>query len=391
MARVSVPRYASIKSLQSAQAKSQEKKSQRRRSRKTSSQEKMKRSLDESEFDVSDMQVTKHARIHGVMTEISPMKDSKNGKSKYFNGKICDGKTSARFVCFDKKMHEKLSNITEKKQPLVLSNCEVKESKYSTGLEVVVRNTSEVLSSPKKMNVPDSMFAKTKGSLVTIEEVAQLSNYEVIAVQVKVLGEEEATEVKKGLIKQDYWIADASACCKIVTWEDNVGLLVVGESYKLSGLVVRTFNGKKYLSVQTEGFVATKIDDIGVVAEVPEEQATEKKFTGVSIVGVKSFETFDGCYSCSGKVVPRSEASPIGSCSRCGTLQRLDRCQESATARLDLDTGNEIITVAAFTDILKKICNARITLENLLCSEDFDAVISDRNVVVTVTRTYSTA
>ena len=98
----------------------------------------MKRSLDESEFDVSDMQVTKHARIHGVMTEISPMKDSKNGKSKYFNGKICDGKTSARFVCFDKKMHEKLSNITEKKQPLVLSNCEVKESKYSTGLEVVV-------------------------------------------------------------------------------------------------------------------------------------------------------------------------------------------------------------------------------------------------------------
>ena len=118
----------------------------------------------------------------------------------------------------------------------------------------------------------------------------------------KVLGEEEATEVKKGLVKQDYLIAGASACYKIVTWEENVGLLVVGESYKLSALVVRTFNGKKYLSVLTEGFLATKINDIGVVEEVAEEQATVKKITGVFIVGVQSFETFDGCYSCSGKL-----------------------------------------------------------------------------------------
>ena len=110
----------------------------------------MKRSLEETEFDVSDMQVTKHAKIHGVMTEVSPMKESKSGKLKYFNGKICDGKSSARFVCFDKKMHEKLSSICEKKKHLMLSNCEVKKSKFCTGFEVIVRNTSEVHSSPKK-------------------------------------------------------------------------------------------------------------------------------------------------------------------------------------------------------------------------------------------------
>ena len=77
------------------------------------------------------------------------MKESKTGKSKYFNGKLWDGKSSVRFVCLDKKMHETLSSISQKKAPLMLSNCEVKESKYFTGHEVVVRNSSEVHSSPK--------------------------------------------------------------------------------------------------------------------------------------------------------------------------------------------------------------------------------------------------
>ena len=67
----------------------------------------MKRSLeDESEFAVSDIHVTKSAKIHGMMTAISLMKESKNGKTKYFNGKLCDGKSSARFVCLDAKMHQ---------------------------------------------------------------------------------------------------------------------------------------------------------------------------------------------------------------------------------------------------------------------------------------------
>ena len=345
----------------------------------------MKRSLDEAEFDISDMHVTKHAKIHGVMTGISPIKESKNGKSKYFNGKICDGKSSAGFVCFDKKMHERLSSISQKKEPLV-SNCEVKESKYFTGLEVVVRNSSEVHSSPKKMNVPESMFAKTKENLVAIEEVSGIANYEVVAVRVKVVSEEDATEIKKGLVKQDYWIADATACCKIVTWKENVGVLAVGDCYKLSGLVVRTFNGNKYLSVPTEGFHATKVEDIGVVENVPEEPATEAKFTGVSIVGVKSLEKFDNCYSCSGKVVPKSDSSRVGSCSRCGTLQRLDRCKESAIGRLDFDNGTDTKTVVAFAEVLEKICQGSITVEHLVCSEDFDAIVSDKDVLVSISR-----
>lgn len=77
----------------------------------------MKRSLeqDESEFKVSHMHVSKSAKIHGVMTSISPMKKSKKDKTKYFDGKLSDGKSSARFVCFNAKMHERLCSIQQKR------------------------------------------------------------------------------------------------------------------------------------------------------------------------------------------------------------------------------------------------------------------------------------
>ena len=156
------------------------------------------------------------------------MKESKKGKTKYFDGKLSDGKRSARFVCFDAKMHERLCNIQQKREPLALSNCEVKESKFLSGLEVVVRKSSEIHPSPKKMQVPDSTFVTTSENLVTIEEISGLPEYQIVSVRVKVVGEEYAIEVKRGLTKQDYWIADATGCCKIVKWEENIGLLSVG-------------------------------------------------------------------------------------------------------------------------------------------------------------------
>ena len=338
----------------------------------------MKRSVEDAEFDISEMHAAKHAKVHGVMTSLSPMKESKKG-SKYFIGSLSDGKSSARFVCFDKKLHETLSCMGDKKQPMMMSNCEVKESTYSSGLEVVVRNSSEVHMSPRKMEVPDSVFCKPRENVVTLEEVCGLGKGEVVAVRAKVLKEEDATEVKKGLVKQEYWIVDCSGSCKIVVWQDNVGVFVVGKSYKLCGLIVRTFKDKKYLSVPSEGFTAMVIDAV----ESVEEEATERKYTQVYVEGVKSIERFSSCYSCSGKVNPKVESSKIGICTKCGTQQRLDRCKESLTARLDLNIGSdEVITVVAFGDVLNKMCNGNVTVEALLDLEDFDATVSNTNILI---------
>lgn len=43
-------------------------------------------------------------------------------------------------------------------------------------------------------------------------------------------------------------------------------------SYKLSGVVVREFRGKKFLSTAKENCKLEKIDDIGLVAEGSDEE-----------------------------------------------------------------------------------------------------------------------
>ena len=145
--------------------------------------------------------------------------------------------------------------------------------------------STELHKSTKKFDVAASMFV-VNDNLVMLEEIPRLSNYQRVSVRVKVMAEEEAIEVKKGLVKQEYAIADATASCKIVTWKDNIGVLQPGNSYKLSGLMVRMYNAKKYLSVPKDGFQISSIEDIGVVEDVGVEVAKERKLTNVGIVGI---------------------------------------------------------------------------------------------------------
>ena len=156
----------------------------------------------------------------------------------------------------------------------------------------------------------------------------------------------------------------------------------------MSGLLIRTYNGNKYLSVPRDGFEVSNIDDIGVVEDIPTETKSEQKFTRVSIMGVRSLEKFDGCYSCSGKVLPQPESSTLGKCTRCGTIQRLDRCQALASARLDLDCGAETKTVVAFSDVLQKICCGDV---NLLTCKEFDVVVSEKDVIKYINRVFVNA
>ena len=138
-------------------------------------------------------------------------------------------------------------------------NCEVKEDKYSSDLEVVVRKSSEPRQSYSKFEVSPTMFDETDDSMA-IDKIPRLVNYQRVSVKVKGIGEEDAIVVKKGLIKHDYIIADRTGSCKIVTWEDNVGLLQDGNCYELSGLMIRAFKGTKYHSIPN--VTIKNVDDI---------------------------------------------------------------------------------------------------------------------------------
>ena len=60
---------------------------------------------------------------------------------------------------------------------------------------------------------------------------------------------------EKDLTKQDFVFADATGVCWGVVWEDRVGLLEVEKSYELKNVMVRAYQGVKYLSLSEKAEV----------------------------------------------------------------------------------------------------------------------------------------
>ena len=72
-----------------------------------------------------------------------------------------------------------------------------------------------------------------------------LNSYQRVVATVKVVSVQEVMELKSGLRKQDYIVGDATGAATVTLWDNNIGALKVGAFYKLSGMMVREFNGKK--------------------------------------------------------------------------------------------------------------------------------------------------
>ena len=80
--------------------------------------ESRKRPADEfSRLDVASP--TKCARVHGLITKLSPMKSSA-GKNGYFEGQLADESTSIRLVEFDISQQHQMATLHDAKKPITL-------------------------------------------------------------------------------------------------------------------------------------------------------------------------------------------------------------------------------------------------------------------------------
>lgn len=87
------------------------------------------------------------------------------------------------------------------------------------------------------------------------------------------------------------------------------------------------------------------------------------------IVGVKYFETYDGCYGCKGKITAQSEV--LGECNRCGSTQRLDRCKEQTSVKLDVESDGNVRSLSPFSPVVEDICQDPASMASLLSCEMF--------------------
>ena len=266
-----------------------------------------------------------------------------------------------------------------------VTNCEIKENNYSSELEIIVRNSSELQRSPVKFALDKSELKSSSAILATLDQLPTLANYQVISVRIKVGSVGDVVSVPshdKKLDKQECVVADATGSCKVVLWNDNLHIFQVGSSYQLDGVYVCQYQGKKYLSLARENFHMSDIDDIEVNAPDTPVSIT-RSLTDCTIVGVKSLDSFPACYSCHSKVLPTTHI--LGACSRCGITQILEKCQESHTARVDISSEESVTTVTIFSPLLEEICNENVSHETLLMLKPFSITLSDSNVATSIT------
>lgn len=268
------------------------------------------------------------ASIHGVLAKLSPMKKGK--KTAYFDGSLSDGNKDIRIFGFSENQHKKLLKFQETKDAVNIIDCEVKKSsrQQSDKLEVMVKSFTEITNSSKKFDFEkgDTTFA--------LKMLPYIEDYETVSVSnvIQVDEVEVPIQIPTGASKQDAHISDGTGTTKLTLWEDDIGKLKEGGSYKLSDVSVRSYDGEKYLSFVC-GSSLISMDD--AEAEVKEDTMED-----CEVIGVYAFNAYPTCLSCKQKV---TASDKLGTCVKCGMKQKLDRCKFHVTAKLmiskDLQLG----------------------------------------------------
>jgi len=142
--------------------------------------------------------------IHGVVTEISPVKCSKkkSAKIQYFDGKLSDGHKTMWTVSFQPHLRSWLKESLDAATSVSVTDCQVKEGGFRRGLKIVAASKSKVgPSSPKKFKLPEdlSRIDSDASSEVHIEEIENLVHVKTMLVGVPECESDPASESEKVL------------------------------------------------------------------------------------------------------------------------------------------------------------------------------------------------
>ena len=334
---------------------------------------------EEQEVDISSLTCASPVRkVQGVVLNVSPLKKSKMGNS-YFDGQISDGIATMRFVGYDTKVRRRIVELEGK--DVTLSRCEIKTGRQDgDGLELHLRNTTEVAKSEKTFDVSNEI--DQKDVITDVGVVHELVQYQRVTVEGKVVELDVVKEVSGGKKKQDLVIGDSSGSTRLTVWEEVIGKVAEGKSYRFTGMMVREFKGKKFLSTSKSDSKVEEIADIGEV-EVDEEEEVEeggsggleKLVNGVRVVGVDRLTLYNGCLKCSSKVEVDVDDEEVGECIKCKMIQSMDDCKRSILAQMTVKLPNcFLMTLRAFDRVVLDIIqdeSENVTAKMLIKAKSF--------------------
>ena len=217
-------------------------------------------SQDQEFKDIATYRECDSAKVTGIITDVSPMTPTKKG-TEYFHATLNDGTQEARVVGFRKRQRDLLQQFEENGEPIDILACKIKKSKFSDEHDVMMASKTSVLTSPTKINLDRDKLARKKN--LKLCDLPYLSDGTRVNCTVKVLRIEETALVSGGQSLQNVIISDSTKADKIVLWNDDIDKLKVGYSYKLSHVLVKSYQNEKYLQFpkQVPPMKKSKISD----------------------------------------------------------------------------------------------------------------------------------
>ncbi len=309
---------------------------------------------------------------------------------------MTDGKKTVSVISFEPRLRTEVENARKSSEGVALTNCLVQRTKQP-GAELEVKATAHtsVVKSPRKFELAEDVeyTAVASSELRSLEEIDGLAVNQRVTVTGKVVSVKPAESVHvksrgETLQKQDLVLGDSSSRCRAVAWVNHVGVLKVGDSYKLANVTVRSFNGAKYVSL-SENSSIQPVTDIGEVNEDVDfgEETFGVRVFDAEVVGVISCDNYNSCASCKAKVVKKSEV--MGECTKCGMMVKMSRCKQSAAAKLVLeDNSGKVHKVTAFTDVVEDIVREQVgstTAEKILSAPVMKWTVTRKDIVSSVT------
>ena len=167
----------------------------------------------------------------------------------------------------------------------------IKQSKYDDGMEVIASPKTKLELSPKRFKIDQDLYMLKEESIPPEITLSQLQDVDIlvtpkVSVSGKIVKVHEPNSVmsskkNKLLNKQDCIIADNTGTAKIVLWENKIGLLKLGMSYKLMKLAVSSFCDLNNLTLQEDTKIE-EINDINVNIEDDETLEVSACVVGLS-------------------------------------------------------------------------------------------------------------
>lgn len=200
--------------------------------------------------------------------------------------------------------------------PVDLIKIKVEKAKHSGKVEILLKSSSEVQSSPKKCSL-----SKVRDVLsnISLDQLDKQNECVCITVITKVIRLEDPVTVMPSLHKQNVSIADNFTAAKLTLWESK---LLMNKSYCYSNFTVYTYTSEKCLS---EGATIEEAPDIsdGAEDDLPDDSIVISRTTvaaatpsvyRICLAGTSELKLIDGTLARCSTIEYREDSCEKGTC-----------------------------------------------------------------------------